>query len=73
MHQFQVKNNFRKCAFCKNWYDPTNSEISPKTRNIGIWEYEERRQEKCLVRNAEMLAYHGCAKYVCKMEKTPLL
>ena len=73
MHQFQVKNNFRKCAFCKSWYDPTNSAISPKAPNIGIWEYDERRQAKCLVRNAEMSAYHGCAKYACKMEKTQLL
>ena len=72
MQQFQVKSNFRKCAFCKYWYDPTNSAISSKAPNIGILEYDERRQAKCLVRNAEMPAYHGCAKYACKLENPVL-
>lgn len=28
----------RKCAFCKYWYDPTNSNISPKSPNMGVWQ-----------------------------------
>ena len=72
MQQFQVKSNFRKCAFCKYGNDPTNTAIAPKAPNIGIWEYDERRQAKCLVRNAEMPAYHGCAKYACKLENPVL-
>ena len=27
----------KKCALCKNWYDPTNSAISPETPAIGLW------------------------------------
>ena len=27
-----------KCAFCKNWYDPTNSAIKP--RSSALWEYD---------------------------------
>ena len=62
------KKQFLQVCILQYWYDPTNSAISPKAPNIGIWEYDERRQAKCLVRNAEMPAYHGCAKYAGKLE-----
>ena len=26
----------KKCAFCKKWYDPTNSAIAPKSPVIGM-------------------------------------
>ena len=31
----------KKCAFCKNWYDPTNSAITPKSPAIGMWEIKD--------------------------------
>lgn len=39
------KASMRHCAFCQNWYDPTNSVIRPKN-GIGNWEYEH-----CIKRN----------------------
>lgn len=29
-----------KCAFCKHWYDPTNSHIQPKSPRINLWQYD---------------------------------
>ena len=34
----------RACAFCKLWYDPTNSAIKPKQ---GVfWEYDTTQKER---------------------------
>lgn len=32
----------KKCAFCKYWYDPTNSAISPRSPKINLWEYDDK-------------------------------
>jgi len=58
---------FRKCAFCKYWYDPTNQAIAPKAPNIGLWEYNPRLKAKCLSRNSETDSFYGCSRFVCKL------
>lgn len=37
----------KRCAFCKNWHDPTSSAIRPKFPAQGIWEYDKMRK-KCV-------------------------
>lgn len=58
----------KKCAFCKYWYDPTNSAISPRSPRINLWEYNEKCKNKCLKKNFETAASAFCGSYVCKLE-----
>ena len=46
----------KKCAFCKYWYDPTNSAISPRSPKINLWEYDDKAKCKCLQKNYDMKA-----------------
>lgn len=59
----------KKCAFCKYWYDPTNSAIAPKSPVIGIWEIKDPNQKAlCTKRNLQMSAYASCVGgYECKV------
>ena len=51
----------KKCAFCKNWYDPTNSAIAPKAPIIGLWAIKDVNQKcMCLVKNIPMPANGFC-------------
>ena len=52
----------KKCAFCKNWYDPTNSAIAPRNPAIGQWEIKDINQ-KCLCqkKNIPMPASAFCS------------
>ena len=59
--------SFRKCAFCKHWYDPTNAAILPKAPPIGLWEYEPHMKRRCLLTNRELAAFHFCMHYECKV------
>ena len=59
----------KKCAFCKHWYDPTNSAISPRSPQINLWEYNDKVKMKCLQKNFNMKAGEVCTKYECKLEK----
>lgn len=53
----------KKCAFCKNWYDPTNSAIAPKAPNIGLWEIKDTNQKcLCLKKNIQMSANAFCSR-----------
>ena len=53
----------KMCAFCKHWYDPTNSAIAPKSPNIGLWELKDKNQKcMCLKRNLPMLATAFCSR-----------
>lgn len=53
----------RKCAICKYWYDPTNSVLSPKAPNVGLWEITDINKKcKCLKRNLLMPAFAVCGK-----------
>lgn len=52
----------KKCAFCKNWYDPTNSAIAPKAPAIGMWEIRDINQKfMCLKKNIPMAANAFCS------------
>ncbi len=59
----------KKCAFCKHWYDPTNSAISPKAPNIGLWQIKDDNQRSlCMKKNIETPAFAGCPQYYeCKL------
>ena len=64
-----VKNpSIRKCAFCKHWYDPTNSAIAPKNSISGIWTYEKKTKRKCMIMNYDKPGGAlGCPKFECKL------
>jgi hypothetical protein len=52
----------KKCAFCKYWYDPTNSVITPKSPAIGLWEIKDVNQKSmCLKKNIQMPANAFCS------------
>ena len=52
----------KKCAFCKYWYDPTNSAICPKAPNIGLWQIKDINQKcMCLKKNIQMSANAFCS------------
>ena len=61
--------HIKKCAFCKNWYDPTNSAIAPKAPQIGLWEIKNINQKcLCLKKNIQMSANAFCSQsYECKL------
>lgn len=54
--------HIKKCAFCKNWYDPTNSAIVPKSPAIGLWQIKDINQKcLCLKKNIQMPANAFCS------------
>lgn len=57
----------KKCAFCKHWYDPTNSAINPKVPNIGIWQYDGDVRKKCLLKNIDQKGGAFCSKFEIKL------
>ena len=64
---FNIK-TAKKCAFCKYWYDPTNSGIAPVTPNIGIWKIVDMNQKcMCLRKNLKMNASAFCSNYDLKL------
>ena len=56
----------KNCAFCRYWYDPTNSAIRPKS---GVyWEYDTDAKRRCMKKvKAEMQSWASCGDYVCKV------
>lgn len=56
-----------KCAFCKNWYDPTNSAIEPQAPKSGFWKFNEKQKAKCLKTGLEQPAFATCKYYECKL------
>ena len=68
MKGFNVKSNGKICAFCKNWYDPTNSAIVPKNPVGGFWLFDDRVWNICKHYGTNRNAGHGCTKfYECKV------
>ena len=60
----------KKCAFCKYWYDPTNSAIAPVAPNINMWGvatdmYNDRK--KCIKTNLPKSAVDSCSRFECKL------
>lgn len=63
MNSINIK-SYKKCAFCKYWYDPTNSVIQPHLFNVNVWKYDMDIRKMCLKINREMKVSSGCGKYV---------
>lgn len=60
----------KRCAFCRYWYDPLNSAISPAAPNIGLWAFEMRARKTCLKRNIQKEAGGAaCGHYECKLAR----
>ena len=59
--------HFHKCAFCKHWYDPTNSHIRPKNQRTQLWEFDEKAKSYCDVKRVEKSADYGCMEFECKV------
>ena len=56
----------RKCAFCRHWYDPTNSAITPV--KAKMWEYDQSKTSVCRKRNnLKKKACATCNKFECKL------
>lgn len=54
--------HIKRCAFCKNWCDPTSSAISPKSPAIGLWEIKDINQKcLCLKKNIQMSSNAFCS------------
>ena len=67
MNTINIK-TFKACAFCKYWYDPTNSYIVPKSPKINLWEYDNNAKCICLQKNIKLSARTAsCNKYECKV------
>lgn len=56
-----------KCAFCKHWYDPSNTAISPKNPSIGLWYCDDKKVSKCLIKNMNKRACASCNKFISKL------
>ena len=64
---FNVK-SAKKCAFCKYWYDPTNSGIEPVSPRISLWKIRDLNQKcMCLKKNFQMSASATCGKFELKL------
>ena len=61
--------NTRKCAFCKYWYDPTNSAIEPRSPKINLWKIKDSNQKcMCVKKNIQMPATAFCSSdFMSKM------
>ena len=56
-----------KCAFCRYWYDPTNSALIAKNPAAGFWEYDQQMRKRCSMMNAETAGCQTCGKFEMKM------
>ena len=60
--------NMKHCAFCKYWYDPTNSVITPAKGRKGVWEYDGEEKRCCLKwNNSQRKAFNICKFFECKL------
>jgi len=59
----------KKCAFCKNWYDPACSAIEPAAPGIGLWKIKDINQKSmCMKKNIQMPSNAFCSDgFVCKL------
>ena len=69
MNNFNAKSQQKACAFCKYWYDPTNSAIAPKVPNAGLWLYDASAEHMCLKRNTKKRGFASCSDFVSKLPK----
>lgn len=66
MKTVNIKNT-KICAFCRYWYDPTNSTIQPKNTVAGFWEYNSDIKNKCIKTNLNKPSWTSCGQYECKI------
>ncbi len=67
---FNINGRIRVCAFCKFWYDPTNSAIRPKNPRMGHWEYDYEAKNVCTKTNQTHLGGKmACSDYECKIPR----
>ncbi len=60
--------NMKRCAFCANWYDPTNSAIEPVRGAKDWWEYKTGIQNFCRLRgNIRTRSEGTCSKFQSKL------
>lgn len=65
-----LNNGIKLCAFCKSWYDPTNSAITPRNPRMGSWEYNIEAKGVCVKTNLTYSAGRiACRDYECKIPK----
>ena len=57
----------KRCAFCRYWYDPTNSCIDI-TRSPNVWEVDTKARNICRKLNISKAATAYCSKYECKLD-----
>lgn len=58
----------RACAFCRYWYDMTNSAIVPVNPGAGFWKYDTERKELCMqMEGIKKNSWASCSKYECKL------
>lgn len=55
----------KKCAFCKNWYDPTNSAI--KLKATITWEYDMGMKCMCRIKKIYKKGFQTCSKFESKI------
>ena len=67
MRPLNIKRGNGVCAFCKYWHDPAGSAIRPKVPTVGIWEYDEKRENICQKKGFKKKALMTCKDYVCKL------
>ncbi len=58
----------RKCAFCKHWYDITNTAIRPRAAHAGFWEFDPVAKKQCLKRPGEKRSAFCCPMFECKIK-----
>ncbi len=56
----------KRCAFCKYWYDPTNSAIEPLSGK-NKWSLINGKKSKCFERNLQTFSQNTCNKFMCKL------
>lgn len=56
----------KKCVFCKHWWDPANSALTPL--KIGGFEFDPNEQRECDQRNnSKTRANFTCNKFESKI------
>ncbi|MBR1865569.1 MAG: hypothetical protein IJ801_03590 [Lachnospiraceae bacterium] len=64
MKQVNIR-NARLCAFCRHWYDSTNSAIQPMNPRSVYWEYDPQAEQMCMEKNRKRRGFEACWKYKC--------
>ena len=62
-----TKTGGRRCAFCKNCFDPTCSAIEEVRPNIGFWHYDNTAIKGCGMYGMEHKGFGSCKKFECKV------